>query len=195
MGLHGFNLFSLCAAVMNVPENEAALPVPQYTFDEIQELFQCNELLPGKTVILAPYAKTLKRIPASFWSTLAQKLKDKGLCVGTNVVGKEQPVSGTHPVSMAYRLAIPFLGAAGAAIGLRSGFQDVTCTARCLKISLTYKDEPTPFRCCSVHEAFDLSEMYHQPDQYDLLYSQETEDGLIHEIVELVANYFKNMEN
>lgn len=93
------------------------------------------------------------------------------------------------PVFIPFSQSVPFLEKAGVAIGIRSGFQDVTSTANCLKISVIWEKLPTPYRCCSVEEAFCLKDMYHQQDQVDLIYNFEREEELIREIVEKVLTH------
>ncbi len=195
MGLHGFNFRSLALATLDIPENEAKLPSPKYEAYELEEIVRQTCIIPNRTVILTPYAKSVKRLPQRFWIRVVGELKNRGLFVCTNVVGNEEPILGTTAISPPYRLVIALQGLAGALIGIRNGYHDVTNTAECLKVSITVKDAPTPFICSSEHEAFHLRNMYHQKDQYDFLYSQETEDGLINQIIELVDNYFGNRRN
>lgn len=189
MGIHGFNFLSFPAAYLGVSEDKISKPVFFANKKELQELFLQNGLIPHKTVVLTPHVKTFKAIPNSFWICLAGTLLDKGLSVCTNAVNTEPPILGTVPIFVPYQASVPFLEMAGATIGVRSGFQDVTSTAECIKISLVCKDQPTGYLCCNGGEAFYLNEMYHYSNQYDLLYSPEIEEHLIEEIVQSILAY------
>ena len=190
-GLHDFNFFSMAQEYLNISDDEISSPKFDYDEKAISELFSAHDLIPKKTVVLVPYAKSVKLIPVSFWCTLAERLISLGYCVCTNSGGAtEPPIQGTDPVFVPYRYSVPFLEAAGATIGIRSGFQDVTNSARCLKISL-YTDDWKRSLVCPSSKSFSMVDMYHQPDQYDFLYSKITENQLIDEIVEMIVNYLK----
>lgn len=194
MGLHGFNLLSLSAAALGISEN--CLVNPNFTYNEyeVEKVFVENKLIVGKTVVLSPYAKTVRSIPLTFWIKLVNKLKNNGFTVCTNVAGEEKELLGTIPIFIPFRQSVPFLEKAGVTIGIRSGFQDVTSTANCLKISIIWENIPTPYCCCSVEEAFCLKDMYHQQDQVDLIYNFEREEELIKEIVETILAYYLKCE-
>ncbi len=189
MGIHGFNLFSLSAAVLGVEEDSTSRPVFDYDEKQLQEFFDATGAIPHRTVILAPYAKTVRPFPAAFWMKLIEGLRKIGLHICTNTVGREKALLGTVPITIPFMVSVPVLERAGITIGLRSGFQDVTCTADCLKISLAWQSGKTPFRCCTDQEAFSLSAMYHEPNQYDIPYSQEENDQIIENILQLVTDY------
>lgn len=192
MGLHGFNLLSISAAALGVSDDCMRKPDFVYDEKELKKVFADKGLVKGKTVVLSPYAKTVRAIPMTFWIKLVHLLKEKGFTPCTNVAGEEEALQGTEPVFIPFCQAVPFLERAGASIGIRSGFQDVTCTADCLKISIIWEKIPTPYRCGSVDEAFCLKDMYHQEDQYDFIYNFECEEQLIDEIVKMIiAHYSK----
>ena len=194
MGLHNFNLFSLSAAVLGVDKNSATRPVFFCDEKKLQEIFNNIGAVPHRTVILAPYAKTIRPLPIAFWMKLVEQLHDMGLCVCTNAVGQEKALIGTLPISIPFAISVPVLERAGITIGLRSGFQDVTCTADCLKISLAWQTGATPFCCCSDQKAFSLSAMYGEPNQYDLPYSLEDNDQIIEEILQIISDYQKKKQ-
>lgn len=104
----------------------------------IDEIFDEKCLLPGKTVVLAPYSSSAQVIPWGIWKALAEKLKKAGYTVATNCVpGKETPVAGTVELGFEYRHAKDFLEYAGFFVGARSGFCDVISSISCKKIVLT----------------------------------------------------------
>lgn len=195
MGLHGFNLLSISAAALGVSENRMLKPDFVYAEKALKKVFNDKKLIEGKTVVLSPYAKTVRLIPMTFWMKLVDILKKNGFVPCTNVAGDEKALQGTEPVFIPFCQSVPFLEKAGASIGIRSGFQDVTCTANCLKVSIMWEKVPTPYRCCSVEEAFCLKDMYHQQDQFDLIYNFEREEQLINEISKMiVVHYYKSNE-
>ena len=95
--------------------------------DDVKGFFEENMLIPGKTVILAPYAGSfISEIPDAFWEKIAADLTDKGYKVCTNSSGFNEPViKGTKTVFFPYEIAIDIVNMAGAFIGLRSGLCDI----------------------------------------------------------------------
>lgn len=193
-GIHGFNLFSQTLAYLNI-ESKQELTMPKFADDDkyIKKIFDDNALIPGKTVLLVPYAKSVRSISLLFWNKLARKLVDYGFSVCTNTTGPmEPPVANTTGVFIPFPNSVPFLEMAGATIGLRSGFQDVTNTAKCLKITLYPENNYKRSIVWSTNESYSLTDMYNQPNQYDLIYSFENEESLLQEIVERVIDSLGN---
>lgn len=191
-GLHNFNWFSLSKAVLEVSEKEITRPIFEYDMDFIQKIFEDNQLIPYRTVLLAPYAKTVKGVPMSFWNRLATRLIEQGICVCTNSSGaQEPPVENTRALFIPYEKSVPFLEKAGAVIGLRSGFLDIVSMADCIKISLNIEKNYRRSLICHISESFSLSAMYGQKNQYDLMYSNGNEMTLLEDIVQLIVNGMK----
>ena len=100
---------------------------------DVKKYCKKNGIIMGKTVILAPYSKTLPDISPVFWETLARELIKSDYVVITNS-GKaaERPVYGTTALS----IPLEYIGAvveyAGYFISIRSGLCDVVsgCNAR-----------------------------------------------------------------
>jgi len=106
----------------------------------VEQLFNENGLVKGKTVILFPYAKTAAKLDDIFWIKLAEKLKEQGYVVCTNSSGENEPaIEGTKPLFFDIRYALETAGEAGCVIGLRSGLCDVISTAKAKKI-IIYPD-------------------------------------------------------
>lgn len=191
-GPHQFNIFSLSKAYLGIEsEEELTPPKFDYDYDYLQKVFQENDLVPGKTVMLAPYAKCVRPLPIRFWEELAKQLMDQGFTVCTNSVGKSEPaIKHTAAVFISHQKSVPFLEMAGATVGLRSGFQDVTSTAKCLKISLQPQINYKRGIGCTANESYNLQDMYHQEDQYDLDYSPEEEQTLLNDVLSLITNHF-----
>lgn len=103
----------------------------------VEKLFKDNNMIPNKTVILFPYAKTATKIEDSFWIRLTELLKSKGYCVCTNSGGDGEPaIKGTKELFFDIRYALETIEMAGYVIGLRSGLCDVISTAKAKKIIL-----------------------------------------------------------
>ena len=131
-----------------------------------------NGLIPGKTVILSPYAQTLAPLSDDFWSELAKELKNTGFTVCTNVAGKEREIVGTTPLSFSLDDAETVLEQAGYFVALRSGLCDVVSMCGCKKIIL-YTQEV--FECIKVIDFYSLNKMGLCNDaiEIEVTYNQE----------------------
>lgn len=189
-GLHDFNLFTEAGAYLNVNlDNELAFPKFNYNEAIMQNLFESAGLIYGKTVVLAPYAKSVKAFSMLVWESIADALLKEGFCVCTNSIGEMEPaIKGTKPIFVPYDQAVPFLEKAGAVIGLRSGFMDVVSSAKCLKISIVGKENWTRTKIAHISEVFNLRNMYRVSKQYDLIYTPDEMDELIEKIINLVSD-------
>jgi hypothetical protein len=117
-------------AVYGLPRDTA--PAPPTGF---QPFTGTARLIKGKTVILAPYAKSVVQAPASFWEKLAEEWRDKDYLVCTSVNGDEPAIRGTLPLSsLPLNQTVAAAEYAGVFIGLRNGLCDIVHTAKCRKI-------------------------------------------------------------
>lgn len=105
-------------------------PVRQREYRELQRIKR------GKSVILSPYAKSVTALKMEIWNYIVNYYKDKGYSCYTNVVGEEQPLPGTQPVSPAISEIRSVVERAGTFIGIRSGLCDILREAWCRKIAL-----------------------------------------------------------
>lgn len=94
----------------------------------------------GKTVLLCPACYSTEKIPADFWTDLADACKKHGLTVCTNVTGAESGIKGTMPVTVELDLIISFVEHAGHVVSARSGLCDLISSARCNKVVI-YPDQ------------------------------------------------------
>ena len=92
-----------------------------------------DALVKGRTVILAPHAKSVAKPPDVWWEALAREYHEKGYLMLTNVHGGEAPVRGTKALLLPIDQMISAAEYAGFFIGLRSGLCDILDTARCEK--------------------------------------------------------------
>lgn len=193
-GFHGWNLYSLMYAVHFQELDYDSIELPKFDNNstELNQLFAENNLIPGQTVVLSPYAKWPPKITSLFWNKLIKELKKHGFSVCTNSTGDSEPaLIGTVPVNYSYNLSVPFLEAAGYIVGLRSGFLDIIESAQCKKVALYPSD-------CKKRGltgngggegamgSFSLNAMFNRNDFLEL----ETTPENLDEIVESILNYF-----
>lgn len=144
----------------------------------IDSLFAKHKLEKGKTVILSPYATTLADMPDGFWEELADKLKGMGYIVCTNSSGEKEPaVKGTQAVFFSLNIAPQVIEAAGAFIGVRSGFCDVISCAKAKKIILY--DRNNWFYNCSAYEYFSLKKMGLCDDAVEFEFDNYEQDSIL----------------
>lgn len=109
----------------------------------------------GKSVILAPYSKSIVCASDEFWIKTAQNYSNNGFNVYTNVVGNEKEIKGTKPLRIPISQILSAVEHAGIFIGMRSGLCDVIDTANCKKV-VVFPDSfysTTPWK---VADFFDL---------------------------------------
>lgn len=111
--------------------------VPRFKCDGLEELFRSKGLKPGKTVILSPYAYSIhQQPPTEFWQKLAEHFWEKGysVCVNVNPEIEVNPVPKAETMTFSLKESVAVLEYAGVLVAMRSGFCDVTSSARCKKI-------------------------------------------------------------
>lgn len=92
-----------------------------------------HKLAEGKSVIIAPYAKSVVQPSREFWADMVNQCMQQGLKVFTNVFGDEEPLNHTIPITVPINQMISAVEYAGYFIGLRSGLCDIVTTANCRK--------------------------------------------------------------
>lgn len=95
-----------------------------------------NQVQRGKSVILSPYAKSVTALSDNVWKQIVDSYVNRGFRCFTNVVGDEEPLEGTFPISPKLAEIRPLVEYAGTFIGIRSGLCDVLRYADCVKIAL-----------------------------------------------------------
>jgi len=136
LGYKGFSLMDcyLCLG-FELPDNtrtEAAKFSDD--IDELDEIISSVKAIRGKTVLISPYAASYIDFPSCFWNRIVLSLKQRGYRVLTNVGQNEEPLWGTIPLYLPYKLSVPFLDFAGNFIGVRSGLCDIISTSVCKKV-------------------------------------------------------------
>ena len=102
-----------------------------------EDFYRRYGIVKTKTVILAPYAKSVEVLPESLWRDIAALLANRGFTVLTNSSGEsEPPVVGTRSVLFPLFAAKEILDYAGFFIGIRSGICDIISPSSCGKVIL-----------------------------------------------------------
>ena len=135
-----------------------------------------NGIVKGKTVILAPYNKSIPDISPVFWETLARELRKLGYTVITNSSKtEEQPVYQTQAVGIPLETINEIVEYAGYFIGVRSGLCDVIsgCNAQKIVVSPKLKGVESTvmdfygFKYLSLEHPIDEIECKRIPDVQD----------------------------
>lgn len=111
-----------------------------------------EQIIPGKTVILSPYAKSVTALKADVWKAIVYHYKNKGYLCYTNTVGEEEPLPDTLPIRPSLSEMKSVVERAGTFIGIRSGLCDVIREASCKKIALY----PDYYYCDTRWKAIDM---------------------------------------
>lgn len=120
-----------CCGVFGLPQDTVPCsPVYEETYEGPEEI------CPGKSVILAPYAKSVTALKADIWAQIVEEYQSRGYACYTNVAGEEKPLPGTRAVSPTIAQIRSLAEQAGTFIGIRSGLCDVVRDAACKKIAL-----------------------------------------------------------
>ena len=143
------------------------------------------DLLPGRTVILAPYANSFnEELTKDWWEALVDELIARGFKVFTNSSGDKEPViAGTERVFLSYEDMFKVLGVAGYLVGMRSGLFDLMNEAACTKVVI-YQEFITRERM----NFFSLKNMYgcRNAYEYQLANTPEGRQALRQRILEEV---------
>ena len=191
-GLHGFTIGSLPQAFLGMEDGDKIPPAFCSDVSYLDRLGAEMKLKKGKTIVLAPYAKSCRPLPPNIWRQLATILRRRGYTVCNNSAGGGEPaIAETVPFCVPYRYAVPFLEWAGACISLRSGFCDVISTAQCLKIALYPKENWKHGEFADCNQVYDMRKIYGQADQYDLIYDKEDSAMFVGKIIDLVVSYLE----
>lgn len=106
--------------------------VPAY----LEEFDNVDDLPAGRSVIVAPYAKSVIAPPKTFWDGIVATYQAQGQQVYTNVAGGEEPLPGTAPLRVPLAQMVAAVEHAGTFIGLRSGLCDLVHTAAARKVAV-----------------------------------------------------------
>ncbi len=93
-------------------------------------------LTPRKSVLFAPYAKSVTTFDEAFWQPIVADFLERGYQCFTNVVDGEKPLPGTEAISPRIAELQSVVERAGTFVGIRSGLCDVIRYADCRKVAL-----------------------------------------------------------
>ncbi|WGL51907.1 hypothetical protein P5P86_18380 [Nocardioides sp. BP30] len=125
-------LFDYYRSVVYGLEASVRPAVPAY----LEEFDNTAGLRQGRSVIVAPYAKSVIAPPRSFWDGIVATHQAQGREVYTNVAGAEEPLPGTRPLRVPLAQMVAAVEHAGTFVGLRSGLCDLVHTAAARKIAV-----------------------------------------------------------
>ena len=157
---------------------------PNLIVENADTLFKQYGLEKDRTVILAPYANTTRLIEEKYWMKVADRLRQKGYLVCTNVAGSEKSIGDTVGINIPYRLLMDFLEKAGAIIALRSGLCDIISGSNAKKLILYPPGRS--FINSTYYEYFSLEKMGVSDDNlWEWVAEEEKMNSIIEEIVEV----------
>lgn len=130
---------TICAFAYGLPREEPPFtPLFDKPGEEMDALCMEMGMEKGRTAVLSPYAYSLQSLPMHFWQRLADRLAGEGYVVCVNIDGKKETcrLEGVIPVNFSFKQSKAVLEYAGCLIGIRSGFMDITSSARCRRFVL-----------------------------------------------------------
>ncbi|MGH2884215.1 MAG: hypothetical protein ACRDPA_16245 [Solirubrobacteraceae bacterium] len=159
------------------------IPGASSTNEAVLKLFDEQGLVPGRTVVLSPYANTLFHVPdPAFWATVVARCAERGLTVCTNCGPKEQPIAGTKAARFPLSLAPDLIETAGYFVGVRSGFCDIVSGTASRKVVLY--DREGRFYKGSFHEYFSLAAMGLGRNLREVEYAHGDKEHIVTEVME-----------
>ena len=154
-----------CCGVYGLPKET----VPSKPLGDLPTYKDVGNIPKGKAVIFSPYAKSVIAINPKVWTSAVDYYSKTGYKCYTNVVGDEQPLEGTEPISPSLLEMTSVVEWAGTFIGIRSGLCDILREAKAKKIAL-YPD----YNYCDTK--WKAIEIYHIDQfEHNLLATEEIE--------------------
>lgn len=136
-----------CCGVFGLPvSTKPYVPVCLKSYPHLEQI------IPQKTVILSPYAKSVTALKTDVWRDIIDHYKSRGYLCYTNTVGEEEPLPDTQSISPSIAEMQSVVEYAGTFIGIRSGLCDVIREASCRKIALY----PDYYYCDTKWKAIDM---------------------------------------
>jgi len=133
LGYKNINLLDICKLTLNLDfKAEISMPVIDEKYRiSAEEKFKNHHLRQGKTVIIAPEARTVEVLGVSFWKELVKELKEKGYDVFLNAIDKDSIFDGVEYEFVSFGEIIPFANLCGHVISVRSGLCDILAVSDC----------------------------------------------------------------
>jgi hypothetical protein len=130
------NYIDLQKILLRLPVSTAPSP-PEITSelrDRASALFRSYDLTPASTLVIFPYAQSLKFDAIEGLIELGRQAREIGLTVCTAAHGDEQQISGTKRIELTFDILVPFCELAGYVVALRSGIGDMLANASNRKV-------------------------------------------------------------
>lgn len=141
----------------------------------IKNFIETNNIVRGKSVILAPYSYSIKRTSLRFWNQLVEKLNCEGYTVITNIQKGEEPLPNTIAYDGRLNEICELAQYCGCVVSNRSGLCDLMALLK-IKLFVVYPDGQSLAR-------FTFKEMGLKADIKEYLFDNLKVEQLIHEIV------------
>ncbi|MBR7005354.1 MAG: hypothetical protein IKH98_00250 [Candidatus Methanomethylophilaceae archaeon] len=129
------------SGVFNNPGLNVKVPAFDECKDSVKKFFDDNGLIPGRTVIVAPYVNTLGELPVWLWIEIVDEFRKRGYTVCTNCDDKHWPIFGSVRVNPSYAELKEFYEYAGYFVGSRSGLCDILSSFDMCKIIIYLSTE------------------------------------------------------
>lgn len=157
------NAFSLPATA------RFAKPGFDFSIDQKNKLLKKYKIVPGRTVVLAPYSVTLASFNyESMFEKIAKLLRKKGFTVLTNTTDN-RVIPGTKPFNPDFKDTIAIAESGVWFISIRSGLCDLLFFTKC-KLTVLY---PTEIQ----DKAFSLTRMFNsRPGLHEVIISPDSRD-------------------
>ena len=169
-----------------VLKEKEQLNEPAFNYDKEKYQHIYDQIIPGKTIIMAPATSSMWSLPNNDWETMAEKLSQLGYIVLTNIVKKtDYVIKGTQPISFPLDASVPVIDYAGFFIGVRSGLCDIISSAKCCKIIL---HPHMIWGMSSSIEYFGLKKMKIATNIYEYEFDNENNDRLIDLIIKNIMD-------
>lgn len=137
----------------------------------------------GEGILLSPYSNSTEGLPKEFWDDVAEKLKEKGYRVFTNVAGSETPVDGTEELRCSFRELPSYLEYLGNTIALKSGYCEIIGHVNCRQV-IVHREVVKHFDAkTNGFEQMDMRKGNLSPDAIQFIYDDKDYSNTLKEVV------------
>ena len=154
--------------------------------DSVKEFFEENNLIPGRTVIVAPYVNTLGELPTWLWREIVDEFRARGFTVCTNCDDKHWPIFGSLGINPPYSELKDFCEYAGYFVGSRSGLCDIISSFDMCKVIIYFSNEH--WGSGEIIDFFSMNDMGLCDDAIEIVHKGidflETKDEILRKISE-----------
>ncbi len=127
-------------AIYRIPENSMPCGINKRSIDySVIDKYK-NQIEENNTVIINPYANSCKGVPIEFFSKIAKKLSEAGMCVVSSIYGDQKPVDTGIGLEFDMYEAVPLFEKCGYIVGMRSGFLDLAAQSSAVIASVDSDD-------------------------------------------------------